>query len=524
MSFAVLIPTAGTGSRLGALTRYINKSLVSIDNRPAICHIIERFPDEAEFVVALGYRGDLVEDFLRMAYPGKAFRFVRVSPYEGEGSGLGLSVLCCEAYLHRPFVFVSCDTLVKEAIPAPDRNWMGYAFREGNTPYRTLEMSRGAVSEICEKGAGGANARPYIGLAGIYDHEAFWDAMRRGGRDAVATGESYGLRNLLSRGVSAIEFTWYDTGNLEELATTREAYKRKDAPNILEKANEAIWFVGDRVVKFSDDEKFIKGRIKRAGLLEGYVPAVTDSASKLYSYRKVPGRVLSEAVNIPVFESLLDVCRSFWARRDPSGVDFRAVCRRFYRDKTLERVALFYRNFERKDTPTVINGVEAPPLAELFDRLEWGWLSDGLPGRCHGDFHFENIIYTAGSGTFTFIDWRQDFGGLLEVGDIYYDLAKLLHGLIVCHELIALDRYRVEWREDGVIDFDLDRKHILVECERHYLGWLAREGYDVGKVRVLTALVYLNIAALHHHPYGLMLYALGKEMLWNELEGIGTND
>ena len=84
MSFAVLIPTAGTGSRLGALTRYINKSLVSIDNRPAICHIIERFPDDAEFVVALGYRGDLVEDFLRMAYPRKAFRFVRISPYEGE--------------------------------------------------------------------------------------------------------------------------------------------------------------------------------------------------------------------------------------------------------------------------------------------------------------------------------------------------------------------------------------------------------------------------------------------------------
>lgn len=48
--------------------------------------------------------------------------------------------------------------------------------------------------------------------------------------------------------------------------------------------------------------------------------------------------------------------------------------------------------------------------------------------------------------------------------------------------------------------------------------WLADSGYDVRKVRLLTALVYLNIAALHHDPYGLMLYGLGKSMLFKELK------
>jgi hypothetical protein len=31
-------------------------------------------------------------------------------------------------------------------------------------------------------------------------------------------------------------------------------------------------------------------------------------------------------------------------------------------------------------------------------------------------------------------------------------------------------------------------------------------------------LIYLNIAALHHNPYSLLLFALGKAMLKKELE------
>jgi hypothetical protein len=36
-------------------------------------------------------------------------------------------------------------------------------------------------------------------------------------------------------------------------------------------------------------------------------------------------------------------------------------------------------------------------------------------------------------------------------------------------------------------------------------------------VRTLTALIYLNIAALHHDPYSHLLYALGKDMLYTVL-------
>jgi len=158
-----------------------------------------------------------------------------------------------------------------------------------------------------------------------------------------------------------------------------------------------------------------------------------------------------------------------------------------------------------------------PQLETLLDSIDWNWLSNGLPGRFHGDFHFENILYSDREEKFIFLDWRQDFGGNLSTGDIYYDFAKLQHGLIISHELIAGNFFRVDWDHDA-IGFDFYRKQSLVECEKLFGSWLVDNGYDRKKVRVLTALIFLNISPLHHYPYSLLLYSLGKSMLKFELD------
>ena len=41
MSYRVCIPTAGIGSRLGELTKNLNKALVTLANRPVIAHVID---------------------------------------------------------------------------------------------------------------------------------------------------------------------------------------------------------------------------------------------------------------------------------------------------------------------------------------------------------------------------------------------------------------------------------------------------------------------------------------------------
>ena len=520
MGYRIVIPTAGIGSRLKEFTRYINKSLVGIANRPTISHLIEQFPQDCEFVIALGHKGELVRNFLELAYPDRTFFFANVDPYKGKGSGLGLSLLACEQYLQEPFVFLSCDTLVKELIPEPDHDWMGFSQIEDLAQYRTLNVVNGNVAEICEKGAIRENPKVYIGLTGVHSYRKFWQAMHSGGTLAIDQGESYGMKSILeSNNVTTHEFTWFDTGNLESIQIAREVYAKPDEPNILEKKNEAIWFVGNNVVKYSDDIDFITNRVKRAKELQEFVPNIYTHKSNMYCYKKVNGEVLSDVINPAIFELFLTKCKAFWLKKDLSLEEkkqFENNCLNFYKKKTFERVELFYKNFNQKDDAAIINGELMPSLQDLLNQIDWDWMSKGLAGRFHGDFHFENILYSKSDKKFTFLDWRQDFAGNLSVGDVYYDLAKLMHGLIVNHGIVVNDQYNASWK-DGEIKFDIQRKQSLAECEQRLNIWIQESNYDLKKVKVLTALIYLNIAALHHHPYSLLLYGLGKKMLKQEL-------
>jgi hypothetical protein len=164
MKYKVFLPTAGTGSRMKPFSDKINKGLLTLAQKPILSHIVEKFPAEVEIVVALGHKGNLVRDFLEIAYPEKKFTFVEIDKYDGDGSGLGYTMLQCKKHLQLPFVFFSCDTVVRQDIPLPVENWMGYAECPDVTAYRSIRLDGVNVGEICSKGAKG-DVKAYIGLA-----------------------------------------------------------------------------------------------------------------------------------------------------------------------------------------------------------------------------------------------------------------------------------------------------------------------------------------------------------------------
>ena len=524
MSYRVIIPTAGIGYRLEKLTKYLNKSLVSVANRPILSHLIDQFPKTCEFVIALGYKGTLVKDFLELAYPDRTFYFVNVDLYQGKGSGLGYSLLCCEQYLQQPFVFISCDTIVKEPIPNPSHNWMGCASLKDLSSYRTIKINTEDIIQIHEKGqCSSKEDQAYVGLSGVYNYLNFWQAMKKGKKTAIEKGEIYGLIEILkTKKIKSHQFTWLDTGNLKALAKARHAYQKINKPNILEKENESIWFVRDRVIKFSIDTQFIQNRFKRANKLKGFVPEILDKKINMYCYNKVQGDVLSNVITLPLFNRLLEHCQTFWRKSELKFNElnaFKKKCQHFYYNKTIKRIDLFYKNFGKTDGTESINNQEMPALSSLLKHIDWQYLTNGSPVRFHGDLHFENILWKSEEEKFIFLDWRQDFAGSLEVGDIYYDLAKLLHGLIVSHDLIIKNCFSIKWNDSSIV-FNLQRKKVLIDCEQRFNKWCTESGFDFRKVRILTALIYLNIAALHHYPYSLLLYALGKSILAEELKNI----
>ena len=101
--------------------------------------------------------------------------------------------------------------------------------------------------------------------------------MDKGGQNAIQQGEVFGLREILKQQtIKSAKFTWSDTGTVQGLVKTRKLYNNLNEPNILEKENEAVWFLGNKVIKFSSDSQFIKNRFRRAKKLKKFVPKVLD--------------------------------------------------------------------------------------------------------------------------------------------------------------------------------------------------------------------------------------------------------
>lgn len=528
-AYKIFIPSAGVGSRLHNLTDHVNKALVSVGLKPNISYIIEKFDDKHEFVIAIGYKGDLIEQFVKLAYPNHKFTFVKIDDYDGPSSGLGRTILQAQQHLQCPFIFISNDTLIADEIPTADKmiglgNWIGYSKIAAGNDYRAVEMDdHGKVITLHEKSKH-QQLPAYIGVCGIKDYVDFWKIMNEGKPEIISTGESYALSKMVEKSkFEAINFEWYDTGNIEALEEATKRFKKPDDPTILQKPDESIWFINKRVVKFHTDKSFIYNRVARSTSLLPYVPEIIDHTDNMYAYKLVNGTTLSKSLTTENFKYLLDWLDRFWSFKNLSTDDtqkFNQTCMKFYRDKTLARVNAYFERFNNIDNDReLINGKKVPSIATILKHVDWDDLANGVPVTFHGDLHVENILITDPDEKlpFALLDWRQDFGGEIKYGDLYYDLAKLLHGLIVSHELIRDNQYSFR-RSMNEVHYDFFRKNINIDCESILENYVIDKGYSYKKVRTMTALIFINIAAMHHFPYCNLLFYLGKNLLYSILE------
>ena len=100
----------------------------------------------------MGYFGDHVKQFLTLCYPDKKFDFVYVDPYEGKGSSLLKSMSFAKDKLQCPFIFHVCDTIIEEAIPDLNSNWMACSVSDKPDVFRTVTMDGENIKQINEKG------------------------------------------------------------------------------------------------------------------------------------------------------------------------------------------------------------------------------------------------------------------------------------------------------------------------------------------------------------------------------------
>ena len=101
-----LITSAGLGSRLGAYSKHKTKALLTLGTKPAISHIIDKIPFDAEIVLALGYKGDLLRSAISAFHPDRKISFQTIDNYEGWIRTSSYTMRCCEKLL-QPHLFYS---------------------------------------------------------------------------------------------------------------------------------------------------------------------------------------------------------------------------------------------------------------------------------------------------------------------------------------------------------------------------------------------------------------------------------
>lgn len=188
---AILI-AAGRGKRLGPHTEEVPKCMVEIGDKPILGHVWDALSSVGvdELVVIRGYRGDVLEQFVRSLVPNVTF----VDNTEWETNNVLLSMGKARAYFDRPTYVTYSDivftpAVARAAASAPVNVDIGLIidrrFRDIYTGRTEHPLDEGEVSDLLPDGT-----------------------VARVGKKALppadAVGEYIGLARLSARGAATV--------------------------------------------------------------------------------------------------------------------------------------------------------------------------------------------------------------------------------------------------------------------------------------------------------------------------------
>ena len=515
----VLIPSAGIGSRLGNLTEHVNKAMIQINGKAIISHILSLYSSETEFIICLGHKGSFLKQYLEISHPDLNFQFVEIDEYSGPKSGLGYTLKQTKNLIKGPFYFHTNDAIFLKKIPEFDKDTIVLSTNNiDSRDFRTVSLHEKSmtVNKFFDKtNEKLENVFTYTGVAFIKNYQAFKEFLDG---ISVEIGESdYFIKKIGGETAYYLADDWIDIGSINGINNAKEelgGFKN------LSKTTEEIYFINDNVIKFDKSPENLLKKVTRNNLLNKIVPQIENHTENFFSYKYKEGELMADLLSPhEEFNNLLNWCeKNLWKKltlNENEASNFKNNTKKFYYDKTYDRINLFQEEFGYFDNSSTINGKSYPKLESILRNLNWDIIYDSIPCLFHGDLHFENILKTKEG--FTLIDWRSSYCDIVGYVDLYYDLGKLLHGLWINHKIIRDNHFEISIAGTDV-KFDIYQKKSLVECETILKNHAEKMDYSWDKIQIIASLILLNIAPLHHDPYAKLLYFYGKEKLQSLVE------
>lgn len=507
---AVVILAAGLGSRLGNLTDNINKAQLPINNKAIISKIIEKFPSEYEFYIALGYKGHELQQYCQLSFPELKINYIHIDNFDDPNAGPGTSTMQLKEFLQRPFYITVADCIIDSEIPHIDGNWLGVQSTSFPEKYATMSIDiDNNITSFKEKSISGYEYA-FVGIASIWDFEVFWSELEKN----MKKGELvHAFKNLKAYpSIKAKKLKWLDTGNLDDLNNTKVYFK--DIPLSLSKITGEITYKENRFLKFNPNKKIITNLAKRANILGELIPRKFNKTENFISYEWEEGRTLYNYDSIKVYRKFLQFFGEILRESKFNKISKKSI-EEFYQKKTLNRVNEFIsiygnRYFENHFT---INEVEYKPMKYIINEINFKPLYDNMSySNFHGDLQFDNIIYNDLNRKFTYIDWRESFAGNTSEGDIYYDLGKLYGGIIMPYNLMKNEDSLELEEGDSLITFSYKTQKNLNKFKLEFEDWALLNGYDMYKIKLITSLIFLNMSPLHNPKFSKILWFKSMEM------------
>ena len=142
-------------------------------------------------------------------------------------------------------------------------------------------------------------------------------------------------------------------------------------------------------------------------------------------------------------------------------------------------------------------------------------ISNIHPSPIHGDLQYDNVLVDYNKN-FLLIDWRHEFGNNIEYGDLYYDLAKLLGGILLNYKKIKQGKFEASLSKDGRdIFYKYDEDKYVKEHQAVIYDFHFRNNLNINNTKKLLSLIYINMAPLHEPPFDILLLALANKIFWS---------
>lgn len=256
---------------------------------------------------------------------------------------------------------------------------------------------------------------------------------------------------------------WCDFGHINTYFESRSKLTTERAFNRLEVSEGVLRKSGVPPEKILAELQWYN-RVPKS--LQIYLPKIIDSgflAGKMayYCLEYLPMPPLNEVFvhgNNPVFywakifkiiSKYIGQARQAISELDASEIrvgDFKSLVV----DKTNARIAHFISSSDilTLDTEFILNGEPVPSIADILEDVTSHIdFQRSFSGVLHGDLCFSNILFDSRSSRIKLVDPRgiNARGDYVVVGDIRYDLAKLMHSVVGLYDFIIAGAYELNF-------------------------------------------------------------------------------